>query len=89
MTTDLDRRDPSVRREYVSLFCCTPSTVFGGYLWGGLLVLIGGAWLLDTLELVPEALLELFWPLVVIGIGLASLGSAAIRGADRPLFRGR
>lgn len=82
MSGDPKAQRPDVKREYVRVCWCSPGSVFDAYLWGTLLILLGGAWLLDSLNVVSENFLDLFWPLVVIGLGSAYLGRAIIRRTE-------
>lgn len=77
MTDEFEYNQPQVERGYYPICACGPVSTFGTYLWGGLLVLFGGVWLFDNLNLLPAILLDVFWPLVLIGIGLLYLGRAA------------
>ena len=55
---------------------CWPLTRVGAYLCGSVWVLAGSVFLLNNLGLLPTGWADLFWPLLVIGIGLAYLGWA-------------
>ena len=76
MTNEPGGMDRQVVWEYVPVCCCWPTNTFGGYLWGSLLVLLGSVWLLNNLNLLPQPLFEVFWPLGLIGVGLAYVGWA-------------
>ena len=69
-----NREHPIKERVYYSV--CCPAGLFGAYLWGTVLVLAGGFWLLRGLKLIPLAWGEIFWPLLLIGFGLACLINA-------------
>lgn len=46
-----------------------PADVFGAYLFGAILVLVGGFWLLDNLNLIAAPIADLVWPLAILAIG--------------------
>ncbi len=54
-------------------WCCCPSGRFGANLFGALLIVGGGAWLLHNLGVLPGGWEEVFWPALLIGVGVAYL----------------
>lgn len=83
MTTEPGAVDRQGVREYVPVCCCWPANTFGGYLWGSLLVLLGSVWLLSNLNLLPQPLLEVLWPLVLSGSGWPTwAGRSSAAGSD-------
>ena len=68
------------RRYYYVGGCCWPTGYFGTALWGGIIILLGSAWLLTNLDLIPASFDDIFWPLILIVIGLAFLASLTTRG---------
>ena len=55
----------------------------GTIIWGGILIVLGGLFLLDNLGLLPVRAWELFWPLVLIGLGAWTLLGVMRRNAKR------
>lgn len=53
--------------------CCWGLSAFGVYLWGTVLVLGGGLWLLHNLSLIPAGWSGLIGPPLLIVVGLACL----------------
>lgn len=52
-------------------------------IWGGVLIVLGGLFLLDNLGLLPVRAWELFWPLLLIGFGAWTLLGVTQRNAKR------
>jgi hypothetical protein len=52
----------------------------GGRVWGGVMVFIGGVFLLHNLGYIHGDLARFFWPVILIGFGVAMLA----RNLDRP-----
>jgi len=77
MNTDTERRsrlEGNDVRYYPACFCWPGSqTRFGFSVFGGLLVFVGGFWLLSTLQLLPRLVQDSLGPIVVILIGIAYL----------------
>jgi hypothetical protein len=73
----------------------------GSIIWGGVLIVLGGLFLLDNLGLLPVRAWELFWPLLLIGLGVwtviglrrrntkreVSVAEVPLRGAARARVR--
>jgi hypothetical protein len=57
----------------------TPS----GWIWGGMIALIGAFLLLDTLDIIYFSF-HIFWPVILIAFGLSVLAGALERGGYRP-----
>jgi len=55
----------------------------GSIIWGGVLIVLGGLFLLDNLGLLPVRAWELFWPLLLIGLGAWTLLGVMRRNAKR------
>ena len=55
----------------------------GSIIWGGVLIVLGGLFLLDNLGLLPVRAWELFWPLLLIGLGAWTLLGMMRRNAKR------
>lgn len=72
MNGQVKEEGPVEERHYVA-WCCCPRGRFGATLFGGVLVLAGGAWLLDNLGLLPVGWSGVFWPLLLIGFGVSYL----------------
>ena len=51
----------------------------GSIVWGGILVVLGGLFLLDNLGLLPVHAWDLFWPLLLIAAGAWVLTGASRR----------
>ncbi len=75
MNTERENTEMRVQREYYPVCWCGPVSNFGAILFGTILLLVGGVLLLDNLFLIPGILADNIWPLVLIGIGAAYLGS--------------
>ena len=77
MNTDFDKRSRFEGNDvrYYPFCCFLPGirTPFGLSVFGGIIVLIGGFWLLTTLELLPSLVQDALGPIVVILIGIAYL----------------
>jgi hypothetical protein len=60
----------------------------GNIIWGAILVLLGVLFLMDNLGLLPGSwsVWSLFWPLLLIGLGLRGVMSAFDRGARTEVF---
>ena len=77
MSTDFENRNrfegDDVR--YYPVCGCWPvsRTPFGVSIFGSILVVVGGFWLLTRLELLPRLVEESLGPIVVILIGIAYL----------------
>jgi hypothetical protein len=80
MINETKTLDSDERREirYYPICGCFygPANQFGNYLWGAILVFAGGIWLLQNIGLIPGTLLDVLWPLVLIGVGVSILGWA-------------
>lgn len=78
METNDTNRWGREERYYYPVCGCWPGgdSRFGVSLLGGILVLAGGVWMLYNLNLISDLFLDVFWPLVMIGIGLSYLGWA-------------
>lgn len=73
----------------------------GSIIWGGILIVLGSLFLLDNLGLLPVRAWDLFWPLLLIGLGAwtllgilrqkakreVSIGEIPLRGATRARVR--
>jgi len=55
----------------------------GTIIWGGILIVLGGLFLLDNLGVLPVRAWELFWPLVLLGLGAWTLLGVTRRNAKR------
>lgn len=88
MPDDTATNQSKERTHYVPACWCPPASTFGAYLWGILLILGGSVWLLNNLEVLPPAFVEAFWPLVLVGVGLAYLARAAAGRLARFDIRG-
>lgn len=57
-----------------------------GLIWGVLLVLLGGLFLLDNFGFIPRGInvWGLFWPLLLIGLGVSALWKSTNRGRSIP-----
>ncbi len=75
MNTERENTKMRMEREYYPVCWCGPVSTFGAILFGAILLLVGGVLLLDNLFLIPGILVDNLWPLVLIGIGAAYLGS--------------
>ena len=53
-----------------------PTGITGTIFFGAILAVIGGIWFLVNLGFITEAMLDLVWPLVLVGVGLSYLGWA-------------
>ncbi len=77
MTDRFETAENQEHREYVyypACFCGILPGTFGITFFGSILVLIGGVWLLDSLNILPVVLGNAIWPLALITIGLGYLG---------------
>ncbi len=54
----------------------------GSIIWGGILIVLGGLFLLDNLGLLPVRAWDLFWPLLLIGLGAWTLLGVTRRNRD-------
>jgi len=77
MTTEFGKRnqleDGELRVYPVCWYWPESRTPYGISVWGGVLVVVGGIWLLSTLELLPRLVQDSLGPIVVILIGIAYL----------------
>jgi hypothetical protein len=55
----------------------------GSIIWGGVLIVLGGLFLLDNLGLLPVRAWEVFWPLLLIGLGVWTLIGLLRRNTKR------
>jgi predicted membrane protein len=55
-----------------------------GYVWGGVVTLVGAFLLLDTLDIIPPINFALLWPLLVIAFGISVL----VKTLERNQIRG-
>lgn len=76
------------RTQYVPTCPCLPASASGVYLWGILLMVGGSVWLLNNFNLLPQAFVEAFWPLVLVGLGIIYLTQAAAGKVKRPVNHG-
>ncbi len=60
----------------------------GSIFWGGVLILLGGLFLLDNLGLLPVRAWSLFWPLVLIAAGALTLLGVMRRNVRRESVAG-
>lgn len=89
MTNQIEKLEHSEKREarYYPFCGCFygPADRFGNYFWGALLVITGGIWLLQNVGVLSGDLLDVLWPLLIIGFGASILGWALYgrsRGTD-------
>ena len=77
MTIDTERNERSSSiddRYYPTCWCWIGRpTPYWVMVFGGILVVIGGIWLLTTLEIMPRILENALGPVILILIGLAYL----------------
>ncbi len=65
-------------RVYTPICWCGigPIGTTGTIFFGAILAISGGIWFLFNLGLITPAILDLIWPLVLMGVGLSYLGWA-------------
>ena len=77
MNTESEKRSRLEGNDarYYPVCCFLPGiqTQFGLSVFGGIIVLVGGFWLLTTLDLLPRLVQDSLGPIVVILIGIAYL----------------
>ncbi len=73
MRGDSELNDLGPRTRNICTCWCLPSTSYGSYLWGIVLVVGGDVWLLNNLDLLSQRFLDAFWPLLLVGVGAAFL----------------
>ena len=78
MDTQLQNEERQLERVYRAS-CCGLQSRFGAFVWGSAWVLIGSVFLLSNMGLLPYGWSGIFWPLLIIGIGLAHLGGIVNR----------
>ncbi len=80
MTDQSPYRNPPEREivRWQPVWCCIsePANRFGNYLWGALLIIGGGIWLLQNIGLLSGTLLDVLWPLLLAGAGVSIVGWA-------------
>ena len=82
MASETGKEDkyPPLEERWSPICWCWPGrpTPYWAAAFGGILVVVGGIWLLTTLQLLPKLIENALGPMILILIGLASLVNSVV-----------